>query len=119
MTSQIDSRFEPETEWKSNAKEMRVKTFSIFASNKELCDEMVDSIRANAQRFVSRIQLEIALTAEKRASRTLTVSGNHIGKTKFFTQLKNMNEEDTRFLTSADVNKLSREATSDVSNLIN
>uniref|UniRef100_A0A914X5A1 Peptidase aspartic putative domain-containing protein n=1 Tax=Plectus sambesii TaxID=2011161 RepID=A0A914X5A1_9BILA len=114
-THGLSSAYEPDTVWKWNLDQRLQHAFSIYAANKEACERMVSEIKENPVRFASLIQIEIAMSAEKRASREISITGENIGKSRMFAQLQNMDQTNgERLLTSSDLNNLAQEIVSSV-----
>uniref|UniRef100_A0A914WSX5 Uncharacterized protein n=1 Tax=Plectus sambesii TaxID=2011161 RepID=A0A914WSX5_9BILA len=114
-THGLSPAYEPDTVWKSNLNQRQLHTFSIYAADKEACERMVSEIKADPVGFASLIQIEIAMSAEKRASREISITGENIGSSKMFAQLQNMDQTNgERLMTSSDLNNFAQEIVSSV-----
>uniref|UniRef100_A0A914XAE8 Uncharacterized protein n=1 Tax=Plectus sambesii TaxID=2011161 RepID=A0A914XAE8_9BILA len=114
-THDLPQEYEPDTVWKSNLNRRLQYPFSIYAANKDDCERMVSEIKEDPVGFASLIQIEIAMSAEERASREISITGENIGRSKMFAQLQNMDTPTgERFVTSRDLNQLSQEIVSSV-----
>uniref|UniRef100_A0A914VJT9 Uncharacterized protein n=1 Tax=Plectus sambesii TaxID=2011161 RepID=A0A914VJT9_9BILA len=105
--------YEPDKTWRSNLNQRLQHSFSIYAANKETCERMAVYISEKPDSFASLIQFEIAMKAEKTASRNVKITGEIIGQSKMFTQLQNMDHSNgDRLLTSGDLNNLAQDIVS-------
>uniref|UniRef100_A0A914V3L9 Vitellogenin n=1 Tax=Plectus sambesii TaxID=2011161 RepID=A0A914V3L9_9BILA len=114
-THGLSRAYEPDTVWKSTMNQQLQYSFSIYAANKEACEFMVSEIKEDPVGFASLVQIEIAMSAEQRASREISITGENIGRSKMFAQLQNMDQiNGERLLTSSDLNNLAQEIVSSV-----
>uniref|UniRef100_A0A914W7C5 Uncharacterized protein n=1 Tax=Plectus sambesii TaxID=2011161 RepID=A0A914W7C5_9BILA len=114
-THDFPPEYEPDTVWKSNLNQRLQYPFTIYAKSKEACERMVSEIKEDPVGFASLIQIEIAMSAEQRASREISITGANIGRSKMFAQLQNMDQTNgERLLTSSDLNELAQEIVSSV-----
>lgn len=110
----LPNEYKPDVNWKSTINFRLQHTFTIYAETKEACERMVAEIRNDPEYFVTRVQLEIAMSAEKHY-RTISITGQNVGQSKMFAQLQNMDQTNGEcFLTSHDLNYLAQEILSSV-----
>ncbi len=72
-------------------------------------------MKANPSVMTQNLKLDIHLTAEQRATRTITIKGSSFAKSRMFASLKNMlPDTDTKYMQSDDANKLMNEVVSNI-----
>ncbi len=104
-----------DTSWKSNLKESTIQRFAFYVKNNDTCQTLVGQMKANPSVMAQNLKLDIHLTAEKRATRTITIKGSSFAKSRMFASLKNMlPDSGTRYMQSRDANKLMNEVVSNI-----
>lgn len=111
----LPDAYKPDAKWKSTLNFRLRHTFTVYADTKESCEQLVAEIKADPESFASLVQLEIAISAEKQSSRTISITGRNIGESKMFAQLQAMDPRvGKRFLTSHDLSDFAYEIVSGV-----
>lgn len=73
-TKRLAGAYEPDIAWKWNINQRQSHTFTIYASDELSCERMVAEMQREPGSFASLIQLEMAMSAEKRTSRQITIT---------------------------------------------
>uniref|UniRef100_A0AC34FEI6 Uncharacterized protein n=1 Tax=Panagrolaimus sp. ES5 TaxID=591445 RepID=A0AC34FEI6_9BILA len=99
--------------WQSHQSQQNNIIMDIGVKNKEFCDNMTKLAQADPGAFLSKTKLyfEFTMSTVQEVSKVLNITGKTVGKSDFFTTLKNdySNANGEVILNSEDMNKLARD----------